>query len=336
MKTPSIVTVSLALSLFGFGGFWIHSVAAQQSDPPAAQQPATSEKTADAPPDAPSSPEAMAADKLIEDARSRLEDRQSLQADLFQKLTVLDKTLEAEGKYIAGSPYPKLRLEYRIRVGSMQGSLIEVCDGQILHTEKTVGRVGEKAPDRQFSRRDVQRILAARDNSLNLPVASQGAELGIGGIPALLASIDRCMSGRKVSEEEFDGKLCQVYHGSWDPTVLKAYDAGLAETKARLVPFFPDHVRVYFTADIFLPVKILYMKNSLDEAGKIVGEKVLMSLEFKNVQVDLPVPPETFYYILPPKSEELDRTNEFLELVKQADAAFKNPGAGAKGPATKK
>ncbi len=67
-----------------------------------------------------------------------------MQADLIQKVTVLDRTMEAEGKYISGAPYPKLRLEYRIRVGTMQGSLLEVCDGQILHTEKTVGRVGAK------------------------------------------------------------------------------------------------------------------------------------------------------------------------------------------------
>ena len=49
----------------------------------------------------------------------------------------------------------------------------------------------------------------------------------------------------------------------------RKYDVALGQSKARLVPFFPDRVRVYFTAETFLPVKIVYLKNDLDESGKV-------------------------------------------------------------------
>jgi hypothetical protein len=327
MKTPSILTLGGFVLLMGLNWVGARSALALQDPPAAAEKPAD-EKSSDEKPvgeastGEPTAEEMAQADALLEEARGRLEDRQSLRADLLQQIQVGDRKLTAEGLYISGTPYPKLRLEYRVRVGTMQGSLLEVCDGQILHTEKTIGRAGDKAPERQFTRRDVQRILAARDASLNLPVASQGAELGIGGLPAMLASIDRCMVGKQVTEEEFDGKLCRVFHGAWDQEVLKKYDAALGNAKATFVPFFPDRVRVYFAADTYLPVKIVYLKNELDESGKVAGQRALMTLEFRNVQVDQPVPPDTFQYVLPEKAEEVDRTNEFVEIIKQSDAAL--------------
>ncbi len=327
MKTPSKLTVGCFVLLLGL--CWVdgRSLQALQDPPPAAEksdEKKSSGEGSQQPPELrePTSEEVAQADALLEEARNRLEDRQSLQADLYQEIKVGDRKLIAEGLYLSGTPYPKLRLEYRVRVGTMQGSLLEVCDGQVLHTEKTIGRAGDKAPERQFTRRDVQRILAARDTSLNIPVASQGAELGIGGLPAQLASIDRCMVGKRVTEEEFDGKLCRVFHGDWDQEVLKKYDAALGNAKATLVPFFPDRVRVYFTSETYLPVKIVYLKNALDESGKVASLITLMTLELRNMKVDEPIPPEMFQYTLPDKAEEIDRTSEFLEMIKQADATI--------------
>ena len=98
-----------------------------------------------------------------------------------QQIQVGERKLTAEGKYISGTPYPKLRLEYRIRVGTMQGSLVEVCDGTILHTEKTIGRAGIKLP---IDSSPVEMCSASWQPEIlvePVPVASQGAELGIGG-----------------------------------------------------------------------------------------------------------------------------------------------------------
>ena len=332
MKTLSNLTFAFAALLLSVGWIEIRTAQAQSDPPAAAEKPAEATSSdanpAEKPAPATSTPEdAAAANMLLAEGRKHLEDRQSLQAEMRQEIFVYERKLTAEGTYVSGARYPMLRLEYRIRVGSMQGSLVEVCDGQILHTQKTIGKVGAKEPEQQFTRRDVQRILSARDSSLNASLASQGAELGMGGLPAMLASIDRCMVGKRVTEEEFDGRICRVFHGVWDQEVLKKYQAALQGGMAQLVPFFPDKVRVYFTADTVTPVKIVYIKDDLSETGQITGERTLMVLELRNLKLDEPIPPTTFQFTLPPKREEIDKTNEFLEIIKQADAALKGKPA---------
>ncbi len=341
MQTPSILTLSFTALLMGVGWAGIRSAQALQDTPVPSVTPAkengsgeSSEKstTPEATPE-----DALEADKLLQDARNRLlNDRQSLQADLKQQIIVGERRMTAEGTYLSGA-FPKLRLEYKIRVGTMQGSLLEICDNNVLHTEKTIGRVGATDPkdlDQQFTRRDVQKILTATQKAENQPVAFQAAELGIGGLPAMLASIDRCMVGKRITEEEFDGQICRVFHGVWDQAVLTKYDAALQDAKAGLVPFFPDKVQVFFAAESLVPVKFVYLKNHLDESAKVTGERTLMILELRNVKLDGPVSPTAFQFVLPSKREEIDRTNEFLELIQQADAALKGAPVPASGSKT--
>ncbi len=329
MKTPSNLTLVCSVLLLGIGWTGLRSIQAQQEAPAAAAKPDSNNGSGDtgkAASPSESSPEDIAqADALLKEARHSLLNRQSLQADMQQQVILADRRLKAEGTYISGQ-FPKLRLEYKIRVGSMQGSLTEICDGTILHTQKAIGKAGAKDPELLFTRRDVQKILAASENSANLPMASLGAEMGIGGLPAILASIDRCMNGKRVTDEEFEGQMCRVYHGGWDPVVRQKYQAGIGaesdRVMASLVPFFPDTVRVFFAADTLMPVKIVYFKNDLDEAGKITGERALAQLEFRNLKLDQPVAPTTFQFVLPSGREEVDTTKDFLNLVHAANAAI--------------
>ena len=312
-----------------WGGVWAGIRSTQAEQAPAATDVTSSEKTSSgdsskesATPT--STPEdAAQADMLLQEARTSLLNRQSLQADMRQQIHVGERQLKAEGTYLSGA-FPKLRLEYKIRVGSMQGSLTEICDGTILHTQKAIGLVGAKDPEWMMTRRDVQKILAATENSKNLAVASLGAEIGIGGLPAILASIDRCMVGKRVTAEEFEGQTCRVYHGAWDPVLLQNYYARLEadskEVRASLMPFFPDTVQVFFTSDTLLPVKIVYFKNEQDQAGKISGVRALMVLEFRNLKLDQPVPPTAFQFVLPSGREEMDTTNDFLTLIQASSA----------------
>jgi hypothetical protein len=329
MQTRSILTLACSVLLLGIGWTGLRSIQAQQDAPAAAGKPASdkgSDKTDKAAEPFESTPEDMAqADSLLKEARNSLLNRQTLQADMQQQIILGDRRLKAEGTYISG-PFPKLRLEYKIRVGTMQGALTEICDGTILHTQKAIGKAGAKDPELLFTRRDVQKILAASENSANLPVASLGAEMGIGGLPAILASIDRCMNGKRITDKEFEGQMCRVYHGAWDPVVRQRYQGGIGAESDRimasLVPFFPDTVQVFFTADTLSPVKIVYFKNDLDEAGKITSERALMQLEFRNLKLDQPVPPSAFQFVLPSGREEVDTTKDFLNLVNAANAAM--------------
>ncbi len=336
MQTRSILTLTCTVLLMGIGWAGLRSIQAQQDASVPSGTPTVEKGSVDttgASTSAESTPEAAAqADTLLQEARTSLLNRQSLQADMRQQIHVAERSLKAEGTYLSGA-FPKLRLEYKIQVGTMQGSLTEICDGTILHTQKAIGKVGAKNPEMVFTRRDVQKILAATENSANLPVASLGAEIGIGGLPAILASIDRCMIGKRVTEEEFEGQPCRVFHGAWDPVVLDKYRTGIGADSERvmasLVPFFPDTVQVFLKADTLLPVKIVYFKNDQDDSGKRTGERALMSLEFRNVKLDQPVPPSAFQFVLPSGREEIDTTLEFLKLIRAANASMQGSPAAA-------
>lgn len=326
MQSPTIFTWTLAAALAGVLTFGFGRSEAQEQPAPSAEKP-SEEKSSDAATTVPELPKATpednaAAEALLQKARSALATHTSIQADLKQLILVGERKLAAEGSYAAEGL--KLRLEYRVRVGSMQGKLIEVCDGRILHTERLVYPADAKdAKDgtQTFARRDVEKILGVAGQSRNMPAAVLAAELGIGGLPALLASVDRSMNGIRVTEEEFDGQACEVFHGRWDEALLKNYDKAIGNYKANLVPFFPDTVQLTLSKAINLPVRLIYLKNEIDESGKITGQRAIMVLEFRNYRFDS-LPPETFRFQLPSGREEVDQTEEYLQLIKKSDEAF--------------
>lgn len=326
MQSPTIFTGVLVAALAGV--FALEIARSQAQEPPAAStEKPSEEKSSGAKSEPEKLPEATpednaAADALLQKARSALASHASIQADMKQLVLVGQRKLAAEGSYAAEGL--KLRLEYRVRVGLMQGKLIEVCDGRILHTERLVYPAEAKdAKDgtQTFMRRDVEKILGVANQSKNMSAAVLAAELGIGGLPAMLASIDRSMTGVRVTETEFNGEPCQVFHGRWDQTVLTNYDKAIGNYKTNLAPFFPDRVELTLSKASDLPVRVVYLKNQIDQSGKVAGETPIMSLEFRDYRFE-PLPPETFRFQLPSGREEIDQTEEYLDLIKKSDDAF--------------
>lgn len=338
MQSPTIFTwafIATFSSLLALS----HGYSEAQEDASNPAETPAQEKSSDAPAAAPKPlPEATeedhaAAEALIQRGRSALAEHPSLQTEMKQLILVGVRKIAAEGNYIAEGL--KLRLEYRIRVGTMQGKLTEVCDGRILHTERLIYPVDAKDTkdaNQTFIRRDIEKILGVANQSRNLPAAILAAELGIGGLPALLASIDRSMTGVRVTEEDFDGQPCRVFHGRWDEAVLKNYDKAIGAYKATLVPFFPDTVQLYLAQANDLPVRVVYLKNEIDETGKVAGQHAIMSLEFRNYQFE-PSPPETFRFQLPSGREELDQTEDYLDLIKKSDDVSSGKSLDASPPA---
>jgi len=326
MQSPTIFTAVLIATLAGV--FALGTVRSEAQEQPAApaEKPAE-EKSSDTKSQAEKLPEATAednaaADALLQKARSALASHASIQAEMKQLVLLGQRKLAAEGSYAAEGL--KLRLEYRVRVGSMQGKLVEVCDGRILHTERLVYPADAKdAKDgtQTFMRRDVEKILGVANQSRNMSTAVLAAELGIGGLPAMLASIDRSMAGVRITDGEFDGEPCQVFHGRWDEKVLSNYDKAIGSYKTNLAPFFPDQVELTLSKATNLPVRVVYLKNQIDPSGKVAGETPIMSLEFRNYRFES-MPPETFRFQLPSGREEIDQTEEYLDLIKKSEDAF--------------
>jgi hypothetical protein len=295
-----------------------------------AAKPAAETSPDSASQDPESSPEALA---LLHEARQRLFTHSSVRASIREYVQLGDHSFEAVGAYVAGpfNPLPQLRLEYQVRVGNTVGTLLEVCDGQILRTQKSLKRLDHPAntgsprnqeedptaPLTTITRRDVRKILDAVHRYGPNPETILQAELGIGGLPALLTSMERVMVFDSVREEPLQGRPCHVLQATWKPSYLKEIASQFQIFGRNVQSYLPAFTRVHLDAQTLFPLRITYWPTPA-ESGP--ARPPLLTLEFTDVHLNEPVNPVLFEF---PASEvdESDITEEFIEAIKAAAAA---------------
>lgn len=281
-------------------------------------------------PDPPIDPEVgAAAAKLLRDARDRLYNYETVRAKVAERSTLGNRRFSAEGTYVTGK-FPRLRLEFRVRVGDSEGTLIEVCDGQVLRTTKEIRKLGAggspgEAQEVQVTRKDVEKILRATELD-NMPVgAIQQAELGLGGLPTLLTSLERTLDFEASTRETWQGRPIIVLQGRWKEEYLRELGSQLGEAASALGGFMPDRVRVCLEEESLFPTRILYLKRVTNEP---VTYRALLSLELTDVQIDQPVRPDEFRYVPPRGVNEVDETALYLKMIEAMKAQPGPPGSG--------
>jgi len=262
-----------------------------------------------------------AAVKVLQDARYLLFERRSVQATLRETVSMGPRKFRGEGTYVAGQ-YPRLRLELSLEVGDTQGELLEVCDGTILWTVQQVLGPKSVAPEVQVARTVISDVTEALDSTMDVPETFLIAGLGVGGLPALLASLERSMTFEAMRELEEEGRKFTVIQGRWSDEYLKQLTGG--DPDVQLPAYMPDHVRIYFDNQTQFPTRILYLRRSEPGARAFVP---LLSLEFSDVVLDGPVNDELFQYTPGPDVKVRDRTGEYLKLISEAAEKGRKPAA---------
>jgi hypothetical protein len=141
-------------------------------------------------------------------AREQLLKASSVSATVVETISLFDKSYKAEGKYLQKtSPQPDewhMRLELRIKFGEAAGSLLEVCDGEVLWTRTEI-EFGKKREPREkkettLTRRNVSEIMSAV-RKLGDPTTESVliATFGLGGIPALIAAIAQAAMATRIA-----------------------------------------------------------------------------------------------------------------------------------------
>ena len=101
-------------------------------------------------------PESAEAKAALEQARQRLLSHQSIKAKLVETVAMSGRRFTVHGAYVQGRGDDlKLRLEFQAKLGDTEGSILEVCDGQVLWTRHQIG------DETRIFRRDVRQILQA-------------------------------------------------------------------------------------------------------------------------------------------------------------------------------
>lgn len=247
---------------------------------------------------------AARATATLKSAREKLIDHKSVRAQIVETLTIDNRRFRATGNYLQGTDL-RLRLDYKIKVGSTEGSLLQVCDGEILWTRQKVGKLSA------VSRRNVREILNAAASSENIPHNLLVAELGLGGLPALLASLERTMDFDTQKSETIDGNKFTVIEGKWKEKFAQHWARGNEDQSGQIPPFVPDRVRIFLDNENLFPHRILYLKQP--PSKKIFRPMVVLDLT--KVVLNGPINANDFSYVAEPGVQERDITQFYLRQL---------------------
>jgi hypothetical protein len=245
---------------------------------------------------------------ILEQARERLISYESIRAELIETVALGGHQFRMKGTYLQGTNL-RLRLDCQVQVGETAGKMTEVCDGQILWTWQ---QIGEK---QRVTRRNVRQIERAASSTGMTTQNLLLAELGFGGLPALVASLQKSLKFDRVAEQDVDGLRLIVMDGVWQPEFREQLAGG---TDSPLPSHIPDRVRLYLQKDKLFPRRILYLK----QGSKPNRFRPLVSLDFVNVVWDGPLDETAFQFTPPENVRREDITQEYIRrFTKKPESA---------------
>ncbi|MCH7990548.1 MAG: hypothetical protein IID46_15510, partial [Planctomycetes bacterium] len=255
---------------------------------------------------------------LFQQVREKLLSYTSIQASIEEKVVIGDRRFTVNGSYVQGSSQPatnlKLRLEFRIRLGAAQntasqGELEQVSDGETLWTRYQIGN------STRVSRRNISQILEAAKARENTEYDVLVTQLGMGGLPALLASIERNMKFESITEKELSGKAFTVIGATWSDEYLKRLPGLIVEKDSdRLPDYMPDSLEIFIEKENLFPRRFLYLKKHLTRDISLP----MVDLQLRQVELNKPVDDDVFVFQAPKDVFQNDLTNVFLDLLQQA------------------
>ena len=241
------------------------------------------------------------AEAVLSDARDRLMTYPSLTAEVVQQAELPSGRCQSSGRYVAGA-FPKLRVEMDAELGPLAMHTIDVCDGQVLWSVRELRSVSDptEAADIRVSRRDIERIRQELAAGEQTPRQTLAAELGVGGLPALLAGLQDAF---EFTEQSGDAGT-RLLVGRWKADSLA--ELKLAKAGDRI----PKEVRLTLDAATLVPTRVLYV-------GDRDGEPyAIMNVEFRNFSAE-PIEDEAIFRYTPPREVEIDnRTDTTLRAIR--------------------
>ena len=155
---------------------------------------------------------------------------------------------------------------------------------------------------------EVTRDAAAAANQRNAPETSFNVELGLGGLTALLASLERTMVFDAMKQESNEGRNRTILQGHWKKEIAQRFPK---EKNDVLPVYVPDFVRLYVNTETLFPERIIYLKKQPEKKTL----KSLVSLDFQNVVLDGTVDENEFVFEIPKDVIPEDITKVYLDRL---------------------
>ena len=272
----------------------------------------------------------------LKHARQQLLKCSSISAKIVETVSVLEKSYKAEGRYLQTALKPNdwhMRLELVVKIGDAEGSLLEVCDGEVLWMRADVesGRKKDRKESKEttITRRNVSEIMnAARrigDKKIETALITS---FGLGGIPALLAGMEQDMKFTGIKEDHLRSRPVLVIQGTWTESFASKLRGGQPGrgSSALMPPFVPDSVHIYVDRDTGFPHRILYRK-------KVPGREVqrpMLTLDFLEVALNQPINNSEFDYVPPDDIQPQELTKNYVDQLTVPPESRGQPGAPSK------
>jgi len=300
LRVPSIAAAAATLLAVTL---WLPA-----QDPPAAAPAAT--------PEVPATPPAVPdAATLLAQSRAKLGEYRTLKAQLAETIDFGPaRRFKASGVYLQGAGN-KVALDLTILVGKNKGRLRQISEGDVLWN------VYETGETPKITRRDLKQILAVAKGAE--AKSTWLAELGLGGLPALLASIEGAIDLQPTTAAVIEGRSFYVLEGTWKPAIRQQFEAQLQQSPSppngpKMLPVhIPEYVRLYFDAETLFPYRIRYLKES---GAPGVEPRPLLTLDFKDIVVNGSIDAEEFRYTPPEGAQVADTTKQYLDQFQAAQA----------------
>jgi len=244
-----------------------------------------------------------AATELLARTQGELATRRSVVARIRQQVQLFDQKLMGDGLYLqlAQEEQPLIRLELRFELGDQVSSLLQVNDGRQLWHEQQMG------DQQQVQRVEIEQLRELWAKAGNVPAASPGGALVLGGLRGFLLGLDASFDFRVTGKAEFAGLQVYVLKGTWRPAALlpllseekETLSAGALPALDKLPPQVPHEVLLLLGREVPFPYLVDFRRRvPLGGAGEGGEQEVrsIMKLQIYEVQLDGPVDPREFVY----------------------------------------
>ena len=269
----------------------------------------------------------LTANEVLASAKEKLGAYSSVRTKLSEKVA-MQRTLSrqtyrfgAKGEYLQGQNL-KLKMTVEVKISpELTGRLREICDGELLWSSFELG--AKEKPE--VTRRDVRQILQAMEQAQQsarvpnrdreLQNASLIGGLGLGGLPALLAGLQKDFEFKTLLTEKIDDRDVWTIEGTWNAKFLEAIRGNKKPSKEKaaepLPANVPDAIRISFDKETEFPRRIEYLK-------KVTGQSALMPLlilDFTEPKFNERLNRDEFVFVPPNDIKPRDDTQQFIQRI---------------------
>jgi hypothetical protein len=249
----------------------------------------------------------------------------TLQADLRQRIHLFGQRLTGTGVYRqkASPAGPRVRVEWKIPVGDQMASILQICDGRFVWTQRDL------LDGVTLERIDLDRIRASDDSeSYAGSHVPRTHDLAVVGLPRLLMGLSDHFEFDHPKAARLDNRPVWSVLGRWNeqkPEVTsEVLDSSPKLRAPAALAHLPTHVRIIAGQGDLMLIRIEYLRLDKtpvppDADHSMTSARILVAIELVSPVLGRPLDDALFAFD-PGKEPFSDQTEVYLQELRQRES----------------